>query len=412
MTAAAPTEAGPPERSGTASAALACALGALLGCAQEEAGPQPGAPFELEARASLGERRAPVPVERRLARDHWRDWAGESQGASYDERTGALVLTAEGPRKVVLAGPFDLERSNEIVVDASASSPDLLRLALVRAGRPVHFPPAIRVGENDRPQRIGLADARGDGPYEELWLVYSGASARSELTAVELHRRPLCAFLPDASSEPERVTIDRDSRPAIAVFTCAALRARFQSRAAGSVEFACGVPEPARADGVETTLIVRLSTAAGESTTEIPLAREPPWRWVSLSLANLGDGPARASFELVASGSEEPLGCAISVPEVRVARHEPETVLLVTSDTHRADYLGAARSGVEIDTPALDALAARGVLFEDCSSCSNSTNPSHVAIMTATHPRDTGVIDNASPLSEEAPTLAEAGYGI
>jgi len=80
-------------------------------------------------------------------------------------------------------------------------------------------------------------------------------------------------------------------------------------------------------------------------------------------------------------------------------------VLLVTSDTHRADALGLA--GGALETPALDALAARGVAFLDCFAPCNSTNPSHVALMTGESPRDTGVLNNQTRLAEAAPTLAE-----
>ncbi len=41
-------------------------------------------------------------------------------------------------------------------------------------------------------------------------------------------------------------------------------------------------------------------------------------------------------------------------------------------------------------------------------SPANLTNPSHIAIMTGTHPRDTGILTNHTRLTEEAPTLAEA----
>jgi arylsulfatase A-like enzyme len=54
----------------------------------------------------------------------------------------------------------------------------------------------------------------------------------------------------------------------------------------------------------------------------------------------------------------------------------PPTVLLVTSDTHRGELLGTTAGGL-VRTPALDALAARGVVFLDAMSTSNATNPSH-----------------------------------
>ena len=65
-------------------------------------------------------------------------------------------------------------------------------------------------------------------------------------------------------------------------------------------------------------------------------------------------------------------------------------------------------------TPALDALAEEGVVFEECYSASNYTNPSHVALLTGTHPLRTGVVSNKQRLNDTPTTLAElyrdAGY--
>ena len=46
---------------------------------------------------------------------------------------------------------------------------------------------------------------------------------------------------------------------------------------------------------------------------------------------------------------------------------EPRHVLLITLDTTRADHLGAYGE-TRFETPALDALASEGVVFERCSS--------------------------------------------
>jgi len=83
------------------------------------------------------------------------------------------------------------------------------------------------------------------------------------------------------------------------------------------------------------------------------------------------------------------------------------SILLVTSDTHRADHLGCAHAGVDVATPVVDALAARGVLFEDCFAPTNVTNPSHIALHTGTHPRDTAIFANQQPVGDGARTLAE-----
>ncbi|MEO0663170.1 MAG: sulfatase-like hydrolase/transferase, partial [Planctomycetota bacterium] len=84
----------------------------------------------------------------------------------------------------------------------------------------------------------------------------------------------------------------------------------------------------------------------------------------------------------------------------------PPTVLLITSDTHRADHLGALDASLR--TPALDALARRGLLFERAYSTTTITNPGHVALMTGLHPRDTRIVDNKTRLATSVDTLAEA----
>jgi arylsulfatase A-like enzyme len=87
-------------------------------------------------------------------------------------------------------------------------------------------------------------------------------------------------------------------------------------------------------------------------------------------------------------------------------------VLLITSDTHRGDFIGAAARPADVTTPNLDGLAARGVSFQDCWSSTNVTNPSHIALMTGESPRDTGVLDNRTQLADAAPTLAESFRGL
>jgi arylsulfatase A-like enzyme/Tfp pilus assembly protein PilF len=84
----------------------------------------------------------------------------------------------------------------------------------------------------------------------------------------------------------------------------------------------------------------------------------------------------------------------------------PRNVLLITLDTVRADRLGAyGYAGAE--TPHLDALAARGVRFDDAVAPSPITGPSHAAMFTGLYPGRLGVRDNATtPLPDDAVTLA------
>jgi choline-sulfatase len=84
-----------------------------------------------------------------------------------------------------------------------------------------------------------------------------------------------------------------------------------------------------------------------------------------------------------------------------------DRVVLVTIDTLRADHLGCY-GGSWIDTPALDALAERGVRFETVISPAPLTLPAHVSLMTGLDPPRHGVRNNSTfQLDEGLPTLAE-----
>ena len=90
-------------------------------------------------------------------------------------------------------------------------------------------------------------------------------------------------------------------------------------------------------------------------------------------------------------------------------------ILLITLDTVRADRLGAYGYAAA-QTPVLDELARRGVLFEAAFCQAPLTLPSHVSILTGTYPFFHGVRDNGYfLLSKRATTVAEtlsndAGY--
>lgn len=92
----------------------------------------------------------------------------------------------------------------------------------------------------------------------------------------------------------------------------------------------------------------------------------------------------------------------------------PLDVLVVTLDTTRADRLGCYRVHAT-ETPNLDRVAARGVLFERAYAHAPLTAPSHSSLMSGLIPARHGVHHNGSfVLPDDVPTLAEqfvrAGY--
>lgn len=74
-------------------------------------------------------------------------------------------------------------------------------------------------------------------------------------------------------------------------------------------------------------------------------------------------------------------------------RPRPTNVLLISIDTLRADRLGCyGHAGGA--TPNIDALAARGVVFQSCTTSAPITLPAHTSLMTGTYPFVHGVRDN------------------
>jgi arylsulfatase A-like enzyme/tetratricopeptide (TPR) repeat protein len=107
------------------------------------------------------------------------------------------------------------------------------------------------------------------------------------------------------------------------------------------------------------------------------------------------------------------LSCAREAPPpaVEAATVRP-SILLVTLDTTRADSLGFEND--EVETPALDALAARGTRFSGAWSTAPMTLPSHASMLTGLYPSQHGIHENSRFLDERHTLLAErlgaAGY--
>lgn len=81
-------------------------------------------------------------------------------------------------------------------------------------------------------------------------------------------------------------------------------------------------------------------------------------------------------------------------------------VLLISIDTLRPDHLGCY--GYDVRTPAIDALAAKSVLFENAISQVPLTLPSHATILTGLFPDQHGVRNNENfVLDQKIKTLAE-----
>lgn len=82
-------------------------------------------------------------------------------------------------------------------------------------------------------------------------------------------------------------------------------------------------------------------------------------------------------------------------------------IVLVMTDQHAARVLGASGDRYA-QTPALDALAARGTRFENCYCPSPLCVPSRMAFLTGLEPHVSGVLGNDDYLRSDIPTIAHA----
>ncbi len=108
-------------------------------------------------------------------------------------------------------------------------------------------------------------------------------------------------------------------------------------------------------------------------------------RWLETAKAPYqGEGPARSA----------PAGA--------------NNVVLITWDTVRADVL-PLYGGTGLETPHLDAFAARSVVFDQMTAEASITAPSHATLLTGVVPPSHGLHDNAiQAISPEVPRVPEA----
>lgn len=106
-----------------------------------------------------------------------------------------------------------------------------------------------------------------------------------------------------------------------------------------------------------------------------------------------------ACLMILAAGCAKAPDLAANRARVR-AGSMPLNILVITLDTTRADRLGCYGYD-KVETPAIDALAADGVLFEDTVTSVPLTLPSHASIFTGTTPPFHGVHSNDGKLLDE-----------
>jgi len=100
----------------------------------------------------------------------------------------------------------------------------------------------------------------------------------------------------------------------------------------------------------------------------------------------------------------------LSLPAAEAA--DPPNIVFILVDDQRFDELGFINP--MLDTPNLDALAVRGVFFENAVVTTSLCSPSRATILTSQYMHNHGVVDNNTPLAPGTITFPEllqaAGY--
>ena len=113
-----------------------------------------------------------------------------------------------------------------------------------------------------------------------------------------------------------------------------------------------------------------------------------------------------AALALLACGSDSS-GTASSGDTASAGARDPErpSILLITLDTTRADALGIETD--RVDTPNLDALAARGQVFTQAYATAPMTLPAHTSILTGLYPTEHGIHENGRRFADAERLLAK-----
>ena len=340
-----------------------------------------------------------------------------------DEETDAVMVQAAAGRhdrmiSFTRRGSYDTSRFDRVRVVASVDGGGGVGIMVqLRRGKTVLSGLDAALFETKH-QLVVLEillprEALGGEPYDSLKLICPGAKRTVAIREVLLVSAPPAATLPDPAVGPELVRVGHEARRSVGLLVGRDLVSTMTVPPGGRLDFSYGRPTQAwLPGGIELSLAL---SVAGEQVREQRWPLPEPgewqdsglktgWRTARLDLAALEGQTVELRFSALGPANG---GLALTTPRLTVAEPVPRTVVLITSDTHRGDHIGAAGRGVDVDTPVLDALGDRGLVFLDCMTPVNNTNPSHVALLTGTHPRDTGVLDNYRSIHEGAQTLAE-----
>lgn len=345
-----------------------------------------------------------------------RGWQVHPKAAAspYVEKRKAFGAPWQGLRfttkgRLSIPGAFEASRFNRAAVTLALKSKADLQVELFRDGKRLLQSAVVRVEGDNRP-KVAIIDLPGTlglkGECDRLRLHVTPQGGKPTILGVDLLMTPIASWLPTAEQGLGPVALNGEARHAVGLSSQNPLRATHAVPPDAQLRFSYSLPSSVnRADD---TLAIRVQVTAPDGSPvggeRIPITKVDRWQEASVDLEHQGGDDLTIRFSLEGAASEAETLVALASPRFERKLKNPPAVLLVTSDTHRADHLG--KDG-KVSTPFLDRLADQGMLFEDCLAATNITNPSHASILTGLSARDTGLNDNITALSDEALTLGE-----
>ena len=336
-------------------------------------------------------------------------------GERARERLGLARVPPGGVRRTV-SRPVDFDAADVSEILLRIGGPDRRQLFLLfttdRGGRG-RITVNLEGGSGVKEYRV---DPTGDpawvGTIQSLAFEMWGYQGALDLGDVDLLR-----LTPEArawrleSADHSRLVIRREARPGRVLLEGQTIETDAIPIGKGdSLRFAIGVPR-AVANRGGGKLTIRLEGEGFQR--EIRTARRVRWREIPLDgLGRAGGADSRLKFTLEKAQPGDYV--YISTPQiVRASERVRPNVILITADTLRADTMGNS-GDIRTRTPYLDAFDRQSIVYENATTASNATCPSHSSIFTSLYPKDHGVIGNSERLTSEAVTLAEsfrdAGY--
>ncbi|MDG2143898.1 MAG: sulfatase [Planctomycetota bacterium] len=364
---------------------------------------------------------AKVDVVKRLGSADSGNWVGNGctlkQVKAPVEKGGERidvvnVTKQEKNSEVSIPGPFDPATFNRVVLRARWIPKWEASVLLKSKGEVVTGTPGKVIPPGKGPETLFFdlpATRRLEAPIDEIVLKITGLQKPLSIISVDLIRKPEYLFLPTPKSGPSLVTIGEEDRSALGVTSSRSLSTTVENVPGSKIRFSYGIPPDMRRKDEAASLSVAFSANGSKlGEVSVSLGESRGWMQRIVDLDEYPAGPLDVEWSVKNATPDFESVCALAEATLLTPGNSRGVVVLVTSDTHRGDHLGSAGQGVDIDTPRLDALGAQGVFFEDCFSTTNITNPSHIAMMTGVHPRDTGIHNNYTRVADSAPTLAEA----